>query len=237
MYDEALFFECLFSILLIWGCLELIWAGSFQKPVRIVLYAVTAALAFILAGIGPIDAYTAWIWIHFTHSKSFSLNVELLLTFITLCYSLLPLFYFGFRRISQRGFPKALKICLPLSFLAVGGLIGWFFYSKASGLLLGKNDILVMLCWVGVAVFPIGAVVGILLARLWDRRWRAMYILCLTGLLICQDILPVLTAVSEGRIDPAYIGSSAYFNDMRLLSQSVLRFAVAGGAASLIGLI
>lgn len=168
-----------------------ILAGSYHK-------AMTAALTVLLAGVvgflyylGPsralTDLYnrlTGWhhiirIGLPWRHEAASCFFVAALITLVL----------FGFRGRLKKKMSKFLIVSLCLAALGVAGIFVfcWYSFYVDAGLILHLGWVKGG-CFFAGGLCLAGALFSIVMARMYDRRWRAVWILCLTGLALCLDL-------------------------------------------------
>jgi len=101
---------------------------------------------------------------------------------------LVSLLYFGFGKGRKRPMSKSLIISLCSALLCIACLYGFamFCFYVDFGPYLHVFRVKVA-CEFGAVLFLLGALGGIVMARMHDSRWRAVYILCLMGMVLCFE--------------------------------------------------
>lgn len=104
----------------------------------------------------------------------------------TIFGSAIPMIYFGFRKGKKEPLPKqmVISICAVLFLIAcVYGFAMYCFHVDFGPML--HIFRMKLACEATSVLFFLGAIGGIVMAKMADPRWRAVYILCIMGIALC----------------------------------------------------
>lgn len=127
--------------------------------------------------------------------------------FIPLAGCLFAAWYWGLKPQTPRApLPKRLLpalLALLLASLAVSAFLRWLLsFSYAENAfptwLIGWNHPVTLFC----ALFVAAGLLGLVLARMLDRRWRALYLLAMTALSMTVTLMKPLCSLSLATVDP-----------------------------------
>lgn len=169
--QDAVLFNILLIGFLIWGFWEFLLAGRYSKSTSFLIGG-SVSLLFILCIFGA-DAF--FIEPHY----------------ISFIGALISLFSFGFDRIPERKLSKPLFYGIIFTFICssfIYGIVTYTFYINIYPVAYHEKFAFA-LSVAGLFFFTIAAVVSIFLARMYDRRWRTVYILALGSILICSELV------------------------------------------------
>ena len=245
-FDAEFCFNILVTGLILWDYWEVLLAGKYSKRILLLLGAAGSVLIVLFGMVMPAH----------------------IIAILNLPYSLIPyepqtfaigaiisLLYFGFKKMKNRKFSKPLLFGICLMFLAVAGIYGFVYYSFYISIdLLAYHERFFMVCFgLLLAFFFFGAIAGIFLAKLYDRRWRAVFILALLGTLICMVLVNLASrhyfepngsvknifSVFYNRNYPDYIFSNQWGSNINVIDEIFISYSwytAIGGGLALIGL-
>lgn len=164
--------------LILWLGWEILLAGKYEKHVMLLLGGIFSLL--VLSGNVFLQPYLARIFPLFNDLYIYEPECF----FIAGAISLL---YFGFKPLPGRKLSKPLLFAMIVAALAVAGIYGLCYYSFYINIypLAYHQSLVWILCILWGAFFLIAAVASVCLARMFDRRWRVVFILSMVGLLFC----------------------------------------------------
>lgn len=141
----------------------------------------------------------------------------------------------GVRDRVKKPMSKPLLAGMLLAFLAAAGVYGFTIYMWKVNIYIAYHfgGVIDILLRAAVLVFTLAAPAGILLARMYDRRWRVIFILSLVGLLMCFDLIGLIGHFDWSSIN---IGSPDLEHDGRVMLQLYTQYMAAGVVMGLIGL-
>lgn len=177
----AMFFAALWVVL----------AGSYQKRAVVLLTLLLAGFMGFVYSCGPTRALTnlynrlaGW---HQPLRIGLPWGYEV--NFFFFAAALIMLLLFGLGSRPKQRMPGFLTVSLCLAAWGVAVVCGFCLYGfyVDMGLLLHLGWVKAGSLCAGGLCFA-GALFSIVMARLWDRRWRAVGILCLTGLAMCMGL-------------------------------------------------
>lgn len=103
---------------------------------------------------------------------------------------------FGFRKRKGKISKTAIAM-MVFALLVVAGMYCFAMYSlQYFNIFLSAADAIRIACGCLTVLFFAGALVSLVLARIADPRWRSVFILCLTGLVVCFEVHHVLWNMS-----------------------------------------
>lgn len=145
---------------------------------------------------------------------------------------------FGFGRMKSRKMKGSLMIALVLAFLSAGCVYGLTMYSVHSNIYLFANYMGLVrgIATVGVILFAVLAVAGLVFARMFDRRWRTVYVLALCGLLMCMSLREICLRVPADSLVSAFAGERFQFILLMIRHWFTLYFC-SGSVLALVGLL
>lgn len=154
----------------LWAGLELLTLGSYRKPLRILLAGCLGFILFCCFVLASVDSLPFFYEEHMLYLAA-----------------LLGVLWFGFGRAEQKPCSKPLLAGLVLSFLAAASIYGLSMYSFHINIYPFAYHLghVYVLSTIAMAVLGAAAVVSLVFARMYDRRWRAVFVIALTGLLMC----------------------------------------------------
>lgn len=235
-----------FSVLFFAG-LWMIQIGSYKKPVTITL-TVGLAVFMILFLVPFCCSHNSFIspteMICYLSKGSAQVHDWLYDSSIGhsfLIASLAALLYFGFGGEKNRQrMSRLLGISLALVFLGVLGvyLFSWYSFRKDVGLMLHIGWVMGA-CVCGGVLCLVGALFSLMMARLHDRRWRSVMILCLTGLALCMEIFLLCREWSPTLWDLTvqYQNREFYYYGVYALSQKLKWYTICGTVLAAVGLV
>ncbi len=111
--------------------------------------------------------------------------------------AIISVIYFGLGKTWKKPFKKSLilGICAALfAILCIYGFVMYCFHVNFGPMLhvLRVN----IICKIGAVLLFCGAVLGIMMAKMFDSRWRAVYILCIAGMVICFETYNIIWNMS-----------------------------------------
>ena len=246
LFDADLCLNLLVTGFVLWLGWEVLLAGKYSKPMFWLL-GIGGSLLVVCCGL-VMPAYLMAIW---RNSESIMLYEP-----ETFCVgAVISLLYFGFGKMESRKFSKPLLIGILLAFLAVAGIEGFLYYSFYVNIdPLAYHEGFFHVCFtLLLVVFTLAAVAGIFLARLYDRRWRAVFILSLVGMMVCMELawitgqgfltphaaVPNFFNVFYNRSYPDYLFDHHVWGTVNVLDEFFDYCALyggVGGALALVGL-
>lgn len=154
----------------LWAGLELLTFDHTQKLIWVLL---VCCLCFIL--------FCCFLFISIGELPFFYGEHMLYLT------ALLGVLWFGFGKEEEKRFSMPLLAGLILTFLAVASIYGLSMYSFYVNIYPFSYHLghVYVLSTIAMAALGAVAVLSLVLARMYDRRWRAVFVIALTGLLMC----------------------------------------------------
>ncbi len=120
--------------------------------------------------------------------------------------AIISFIYFGFGKKWKQSLKRSLIFGICAIVLAILCLYGFviYYFNVDSGLMLHMSIVIIIYDISAVLLF-FGAVLSVAMAKMFDSRWRAVYILCVTGIVICLEansifwnMSPSIWAHSEG---------------------------------------
>ena len=183
-----------------------------QYRIWLAVFAVMAACIFI-PGTCPLPGGAYFIWFSLFHTGIPSFNFCRL---FLITGTVVSLVWFRPRKEERRTpLPRSVLIALAV-LLAAMGLVWWVtwqlalypegalanpifqlslnFYLPVSDFNLGGNLLALLLEWSALPLIILG-IAALVKARTRDRRWRAVYILSLTAMMLAFSVLAVLTSM------------------------------------------
>lgn len=170
--------------------------------------------------------------------------------------AIISLIYFGYKKMKSRKFSKPLLIGIGLMFLAVASIYGFVYYSLYINInFLAYHEDFFSVCFkLLFAFFLFSAIASVFLAKLYDRRWRVVFILALIGTAICLDLVQLaswhafavdwpnmnLFNIFYDRNNPDYIFSNHWGSNINAIDEIFIGFSwytVVGSCLALIGLL
>lgn len=103
--------------------------------------------------------------------------------------SIISMVYFGFRKKKRKPLPKRMVISICAALFLIGCIYGFVMYCFHVDFGPMLHIFRVKLASEAATVlFFLGAVLGIVMARMDDPRWRSVYILCIMGIALCLTL-------------------------------------------------
>lgn len=237
--DGGVFLNLLICAPLLWVMLEIIWSRA-QTPSLLSFLAeiVAVALAGVVFLLNQADLLYWGLFYQLQRFTDFSFLLtpydESIIGY-PLFAGVVALCSLGVRDRIKKPMSKPLLAGMLLVFLAVAGIYGFTIYMWKINIYIvyhfgGAIDILLR---AAVLVFMLLAPVSILLTRMYDRRWRVIFILSLVGMLMCFDLIGLIGHFDWNHIN---IGSPDLEQDARVMLQLYTQYMVAGAVMGLIGL-
>lgn len=171
--------------------LDIILGGSNSRVMTWISIAVLTAVVIFVFFLGPMEVleavFLSWVK-EFFFGKWFPTRTYA--EGYAIIGSVISLLYFRFGRNRGKPIPRLLIACLLTAALVVVGIYGFVMYCFHIDFGPMLHILRVQIICVAAAVlFLIGAIVGIVLARMYDARWRALYIVCIIGMVLCFKTL------------------------------------------------
>lgn len=238
--DGGVFFNLMICAPLLWAMLEIIWARTpFPNPLSFLAEAAAVGAAGVVFLLNPASLL---YWGPFYQLEQFTDFAFMLAPgdmntngYPLLAGGVVALCVLGVKDRVKKPMSKLLRAGMLLTFLAVAGILGFTIY-------MWKVDIHIVYNFGGLAsvllraallVFALLAPVSILLARMYDRRWRVVFILCLAGMAMCFELNGFIEHIDLDYFD---VGSPVFEQDARIMLQLFSQYTAAGVVMGLIGL-
>lgn len=169
--DSHFALDLLIGGFILWAGLEFMWKFSLPRPWSFLVYAVLAFLGFLVFTLRPAEQF-----------KLFQFDIE----WYYFIAAVLMLVYFGVRRLPSRAMAKPLIAALIVAFLAAGAVYGFICYVYFVNFdFFSQNAASIYLVFtIALVLLTIFAAVSLVLAKMAGRRWRAVFLLALLGLLL-----------------------------------------------------
>ena len=207
---------------LIFGGVLLLRRASFSKPVSV--------------GLGLVLAAAAFLCLLFNISNMLGLPV-LQSSHVLGAAAVLGTVCFGFGRMKSRKMKSSLIIVLVLAFLSAGCVYGLTMYSVHSNIYLFANHMGLVrgIATIGVILFAVLVMAGLVFARMFDRRWRAVFVFALCGLLMCMNLREICLRVPADFLTGAFTGER-FHSILLMISHWFTLYFCSGGVLALVGL-
>lgn len=168
----------MFNGLLLWLGWEILLAGKYARPVLFLLGG-TFSL-FVIWGNVTFQPYLAQVFPFFDDFYIYEPECFLIAGAVSLLY-------FGFKPLSERKLSRPLLFAIIIVALAVVGIYGLCYYLFYLNIypLAYHQSLVWIFCILGAMFFLAAAVASVCMARMFDRRWRVVFILSMVGLLFC----------------------------------------------------
>lgn len=169
--------------------LDIILGGSNSKTMTWISIAVLTAVEVIVFSLGPMEVLDS---ILLNPIKETFLGgwfpTRTYTEYYMVIGGVLALIYFRFGKKLKRPISKPLIFSLMAAVLAVASLYGFvmFCFHVDFGPMLHIFRLRI-LSDVMAVLFLIGAIAGIVMARMVDSRWRSLYIICIMGIVLCFE--------------------------------------------------
>lgn len=164
--------------MILWFGWEFLLTGKYAKPLTLLLGGAFSLL--VILGYMSFAPY---------HTRVFPFLADFYI-YEPECFfiaGVISLLYFGFKPLPGRRLSKPLLFAMIVAALAIAGIYGLCYYSFYINIypLAYHQSLVWILCILWGAFFLIAAVASVCLARMFDRRWRVVFILSMVGLLFC----------------------------------------------------
>lgn len=245
LFDSVLCFNFLVAGLMLWVLWEVLLAGKYSKRMLLLLGGGGSVLIILFGLVMPthfiLPFYDLnWPFIFRTHEPQ---------TFVI--GAVISLIYFGFGKMVSRKFSKPLLAGMLIMFLAVAGVYGFMYYSLYINIdPIAYHESFFFFCFaLLLTFFVLGAVASIFLARLYDRRWRVVFILALAGIAMCLELFflssnhyfspndPDLFRIFYDRENPDYIFSNHWGKNINGIDEIFISFSWYTGVGTVLALI
>lgn len=170
--------------------LDIIMGGSHSRALtRMSVVLLTAVGIFIVllhpaklldTLLSPIDRMV------FGRNLSDSIEIE----YYLIIGGIISMFYFGLGKKRGKPLPKLLIICLCTALFAAACVYGFLMYCFHVDFwpMFHNISIMNLVFEIAAMLFLLGAIDGIVMAKMADPRWRAAYILCIMGIILCFEV-------------------------------------------------
>lgn len=242
IYDPELCFNLLVTGFVLWLGWEVLLAGKYSKLMFWLLGIGGSALVIICGMVMP--AYLAAFWrngspIPINEPETFCLG------------AVISLIYFGFgkmRGMGNRKFSKPLLASILIVFLAVAAVYWFTYYSLYVNVypIAYHESFFNVVFTLLLILFTLSAVASIFLSKLYDRRWRAVFILSLVGIAFCMDLAyitsehffkfdsttPNFFSVFFDRANPRYLFEHRLWGTVNVLDEVFYYYSLYGGVGA-----
>lgn len=238
--DGGVFYNLMVCVPLLWLMLEVIWSRtSSPNPLSFLAEIVAVGVVVVLFLCNPAE-WSYWRLI-FNLERVTNFNFPFIFTPDCFCVDGLPLLAgvvalcsLGLRNRLKKPMSKPLVVGVVLMFLAVAGIFAFTIYIWKFNIYILQyfGGWLYTILRAAVLVFTLLAPVSILLAKMYDRRWRAIFILSLAGMAMCFDLIQVATRMDWSVMNEVYLEK-----DARVMIQMFSQYTGVGIVLALLGLL
>lgn len=237
--DAGVFYSLMVCVPLLWIMLEVIWSRT-SSPNFLSFIAEIVAMGVVVVIFLCNPAELVYWKLIFNLERVTNFDFPFIFTPDPLCIDGLPLLAgivalcsLGLKNRLKKPMSKPLVVGMILTFLAVAGIFVFTIY-------LWKNIYTLQhfagwpytMLRAAVLVFTLLAPVSILLARMYDRRWRTIFILSLAGMAMCFDLIQAGTRMDWSVMNEVYLEQ-----DARVMIQMFSQYTGVGVVLGLLGLL
>lgn len=244
-FDNEFCFNLLVTGLTVWIFWEILLAGKYSKKMLFLLGGLGSVLILFAGSVMPSYLLSIWDPSHVVlrtyEQETFAIGAAV------------SIVYFGFGKIKRRRFSKPLLAGMTIMFITMAGLYFFMYYSFYINIdKLAYHEGFFSVCFAFLLVFFfLSAIASIFLAKLYDRRWRVVFILALVGMSMCLELV-VLSSINGfmansgnmnlfhifyNRNNPDYIFSNRWGNNITAIDEIFISFSWYSGVGTGLALI
>lgn len=244
-FDNEFCFNILITGMVIWIFWEILLAGKYSKKMLFLLGGLGSALILLAGMVMPSYLLDMWdpsyVIIRTYEQETFAIG------------AVVSIVYFGFGRMRGRKFSKPLLVGIVSMFTTVVCLYFFMYYSLYINIdKLAYHESFFSVCFAFLfAFFFLSAIASIFLAKLYEQRWRVVFILALVGMSMCLELVFLssknafmansgnlnLFHIFYNRDYSDYIFSSQWGNNINAIDEIFISFSWYSGVGTALALI